>query len=83
MRSPRSPPSSRGPSQLIAGAVSRLDALAGVDPRLDALAERLRALLIESEDLAAELRRYGEEAQSGELVAGARRLSRRSKSAWR
>jgi DNA repair protein RecN (Recombination protein N) len=39
-------------------AVSRLDALAGVDARLDALAERMRGLLIESQDLAAELRDY-------------------------
>ncbi len=37
-------------------------------PRLDVLAERVRALLIESEDLAAEFRRYGEQAESGELA---------------
>jgi len=62
---------SAGSVQLVAGAVSGLDALAGVDPRLDALTERMRALLIESEDLAAELRDYGERAaatdQDGEL----------------
>ncbi len=56
-----------GAAQLVAGAVSRLDAVTGVDPRLDGLGERLRALLIESEDLAAELRLYGEEALAGEL----------------
>jgi DNA repair protein RecN (Recombination protein N) len=50
-----------GAAQLMAAAASRLDALAGVDPRLDALAERLRGLVIESQDLAAELRSYGEE----------------------
>jgi DNA repair protein RecN (Recombination protein N) len=69
-------------AQLIAGAVSGLDALAGVDPRLDALAERMHALLIESQDLAAELRDYGEQAATiapedalegdlGELMSGA------------
>jgi DNA repair protein RecN (Recombination protein N) len=50
-----------GGSQLIAGAAGGLDALAGVDPRLDALAERMRALALESEDLAAELRSYCEQ----------------------
>jgi DNA repair protein RecN (Recombination protein N) len=49
----------------LAGAVGGLEALAGVDPALDALAERSRALVIESEDLAAELRAYGERAASG------------------
>jgi DNA repair protein RecN (Recombination protein N) len=49
-------------AQLLAGAVSSLDALAGVDSRLDALAERVRAVVIESQDLAAELRDYGEHA---------------------
>jgi DNA repair protein RecN (Recombination protein N) len=49
-----------GSTQLAAGAAGGLDALAGVDPRLDALAERMRALAIESEDLAAELRSYCE-----------------------
>ncbi len=55
-----------GVAQLLAGAASQLDSLAEVDPRLDALAERLRGLLIESEDLAAEFRSYGEQAQGGE-----------------
>jgi DNA repair protein RecN (Recombination protein N) len=54
-----------GVAQLAAGAVSRLDALAGVDRGLDVLAERLRSLLIESGDLAVELRSYGEQADSG------------------
>jgi DNA repair protein RecN (Recombination protein N) len=49
-----------GSAQLIASTVPRLDALAGVDPRLDALAERMRTLLLESQDLAAELRDYCE-----------------------
>jgi DNA repair protein RecN (Recombination protein N) len=53
----------------LAGAEASLDAVAGVDPALDALAERLRALRYEAEDLAAELRRYGEgvEAAPGRL----------------
>jgi DNA repair protein RecN (Recombination protein N) len=46
----------------LAGAVAGLDALAGVDPALDGLAERARALIIESQDLAAELRAYAERA---------------------
>ncbi len=53
-----------GGSQMIAAAGAGLEALAGVDPGLDALAERLRALAIESQDLATELRGYCE------LVAG-------------
>jgi DNA repair protein RecN (Recombination protein N) len=46
--------------QPLADAVSRVDALAGIDPRLDTLAERVRALLIESQDLSTELRDYCE-----------------------
>jgi DNA repair protein RecN (Recombination protein N) len=45
---------------LMADASARLDAMAGVDPSLDALAERLRTLSIESQDLAGELRAYAE-----------------------
>jgi DNA repair protein RecN (Recombination protein N) len=61
-----------GAAALLAGAVAHLDALAGVDPSLDALAERLRGLAIESTDLAAELRAYAERAgeQGEEGVAG-------------
>ena len=54
----------------LAGASAGLDALAGVDPRLDTLAERLRALSIESDDLAAELRGYCEAPELGEQGAG-------------
>jgi DNA repair protein RecN (Recombination protein N) len=53
----------------LAGANSSLEALAGVDPRLDALAERLRALSIESDDLAGELRGYCEEPELGDSGA--------------
>jgi DNA repair protein RecN (Recombination protein N) len=51
-----------GTARALAGAVSGLDALTGIDPRLDALGERMRGLLIESQDLAAELRDYCERA---------------------
>ena len=57
--------------RLMGDAVSRLDALAGVDPRLDALAERMRGLLIESQDLAAELRDYCGGAASPDLDGAA------------
>jgi DNA repair protein RecN (Recombination protein N) len=50
-----------GSSQLIAGAAGGLAALAGVDPQLDVLAERMRALVIESQDLSVELRGYCEQ----------------------
>ncbi len=49
-----------GAVQLVASAAAALDALAGVDPALDALAERMRGLAIESQDLAGELRDYCE-----------------------
>jgi DNA repair protein RecN (Recombination protein N) len=52
------------------GEAERLaDAVAGADPQLDELAERLRALRIEADDLGAELRRYagGLEAEPGRL----------------
>jgi DNA repair protein RecN (Recombination protein N) len=45
------------------------DAVAGVDAQLDALAERLRALRIEAEDLGGEIRRY-----AGELADDPARL---------
>jgi DNA repair protein RecN (Recombination protein N) len=59
-----------GVATLVAGASTQLEALSGVDPLLDALAERLRALAIESSDLAAGLRSYGEEAAFGESAGG-------------
>jgi DNA repair protein RecN (Recombination protein N) len=57
-----------GAAQLMAAAAAGLDALAGVDPALDGLAERMRGLLIESQDLAGELRGYCE--QAGALALG-------------
>ncbi len=46
--------------QALAESERRTDSVAGVDPALDALAERLRALRIEASDLAGELRRYAD-----------------------
>ncbi len=51
-------------SQALAASVAGLDAVAGVDPALDPLAERLRGLQIESQELAGELRDYTERAAS-------------------
>src|SRR5439155_1300123 len=58
-----------GAGALVAAAAARLEDVAGVDPALDALTERLRAVALEADDVAAELRRYGEglEAQPGRL----------------
>ncbi|MCW3028385.1 MAG: recN [Solirubrobacterales bacterium] len=53
--------------QTLAGAVSGLQALSGLDPHLDSLAERLHALVIESQELAAELRDYGGRSELEEL----------------
>jgi DNA repair protein RecN (Recombination protein N) len=51
-----------GAGQVLAAASGRVEAVAGVDPALDALGERLRSLTIESEELARELRDYCERA---------------------
>ncbi len=44
----------------LAGAGRALEAIRGVDPALDALTERIETLAVEGDDLAGELRRYGE-----------------------
>ncbi len=62
-----------GVATLLGGANAQLEPLSGVDPRLDAMSERLRALAIESGDLAAELRGYGEARELG--VAGEQTLT--------
>jgi DNA repair protein RecN (Recombination protein N) len=54
----------------LAQAGAGLDALHGIDPRLDGLAERVRALGIESDDLAVELRAYAERSLEGESSEG-------------
>jgi DNA repair protein RecN (Recombination protein N) len=79
-----------GAAQRAAGALAGLQSLAGVDPALDSLAERMGALVIESRELSAELRDYGEsvgaESQDGpeltlqaleERLAAIERLARK------
>jgi len=63
------PESGEGPgaATLLAGALSRLEAVAGVDALLDGLAERLRSLIIDSQELAGDLRDYGEGAGLDDL----------------
>jgi len=58
-----------GAATLLAAAEPSFDAAADVDRALDVLAERLRALRVEAEDLAGDLRRYEEnvEARPGRL----------------
>ena len=65
-----------GVAELLAGAEGLVQAVAGVDPELDGLAERLAALRIEAEDLGAELRRYadGLENEPGHLQEVEERL---------
>ena len=56
-----------GVAPALAGSAARLEAVAGLDPQLDSLAERLRALAIESQELAGELRDYGGCSEAHEL----------------
>jgi DNA repair protein RecN (Recombination protein N) len=49
-----------GASVALAAAAQALEAVAGVDAELDALAARVRALALEAEDLVPELHRYAE-----------------------
>jgi DNA repair protein RecN (Recombination protein N) len=58
-------PERLGVTTMLAGASAQMQALEGVDPRLDAMSERLRALAIEAGDLATELRCYGEAPEPG------------------
>lgn len=66
-----------GAARLSADAAGRIDAMHGVDARLDALGERCRGLALELEDLGGELRGYGEllDGQDGELESVEERLS--------
>jgi len=74
-----------GAAALLAAAMGRLDEVAGVDRALDSLGERLRAVAIEAQELAGELREYGEELggedgsleDSEERLAGVDRLLRK------
>jgi len=65
-----------GAGMLLAAGGAGLDGVAGVDPGLDALTERWRALAYEADDLSGELRRYAEglEAEPGALEAAEERL---------
>ncbi|MEA2396676.1 MAG: repair protein RecN [Thermoleophilaceae bacterium] len=65
-----------GAASALAEAERLADAVAGVDGQLDGLAERLRALRIEADDLGGELRRYagGLDAQPGQLEQVEERL---------
>lgn len=66
-----------GAARLLASASARVGQVQGLDPQLDALGERCRALALEADDLAAELRRSGQdmEVQEGELEALEERLA--------
>jgi DNA repair protein RecN (Recombination protein N) len=66
-----------GAAHLAAGAAASLQAAVGVDPELDALAERCVALSIETQDLAGGLRGYleGVQAEDDSLQAVEERLA--------
>lgn len=66
-----------GAVALLAAVAARLEGVAGVDSTLDALAERLRTILIETQDVAGELRDYGEAlaGEDGSLEEVERRLA--------
>ena len=69
--------SSGGLAGALAGGERELDGIDGVDPALDALAERFKALVLEADDLAGELRRYGGglEGEPGRLEVVEERLA--------
>jgi DNA repair protein RecN (Recombination protein N) len=52
--------SGEGAAAALAGAARALEGVRGVDAELDTLIDRVNALAVEADDLAAELRRYGE-----------------------
>jgi DNA repair protein RecN (Recombination protein N) len=66
-----------GAAHLLAGAAANLNSVHGIDPELDALAERAGTLAIESQDIAAALRDYCEsiEGEDGSLQAVEERLA--------
>jgi DNA repair protein RecN (Recombination protein N) len=70
-------PEQPGAAHLLAAARARLEAIAGLDPDLDALAQRCAGLAIDTQDLAGDLRGYCEqaEAQDGSLEAVEERLA--------
>ena len=66
-----------GAAPALAAAAAALEAVRGVDGSLDALTDRVQALAVEADDLAGELRRYGEtiEAAPGRLDEVEERLT--------
>ncbi len=69
--------SGEGATTALAGASRALEAVRGVDPELDALADRVTALAVEADDAATGLRAYGEgvEAAPGRLDEVEERLA--------
>lgn len=59
------PESGEGAAVALAGAARILESVRGVDASLDVLSDRAQALAVEADDLAAELRRYGESIELG------------------
>ena len=73
-----------GATELLAEAAGRLEHVMAVDPRLEALAQRLETLRYESEDVVAELRGYLAELEGGgEVAPRAWRRSRSGSPCWR
>ncbi len=66
-----------GAAHLLAGAVAKLEAVAGIDAQLDALAQRAAAVAIEAQDIAAALSAYREQiaAEDESLEAVEERLA--------
>ena len=66
-----------GATAALAAAARQLEGMSGVDPELDGLAARVEALALEADDVAGELRRYGEaiEAAPGRLDEVEERLA--------
>ena len=60
------PDSGSGAAELLAEATNALEAAAGVDPALASLADRLRSLRYEADDIGGELRRYALELEGGD-----------------
>jgi DNA repair protein RecN (Recombination protein N) len=69
--------SEAGATPALAAAASALEAVRGVDKSLDVLTDRVQAVAVEADDLAGELRRYGEgmEAEPGRLDEVEERLA--------